>query len=445
MASAEATPVSPAEALAVFGSTLGRRGVGLAVSGGADSLSLLHLWADARVLDPRLPRAVVLTVDHGLRAASAGEAAFVGAVATARGLDHYVLAWDGPKPAANLQAEARRARWRLLTAAAAEFGLDTLILAHHADDQAETFLLRLARGSGVVGLAAMAPARREGGLLLLRPFLGWPKARLVATLTARGATWIEDPSNGDPRFERARLRGVMPQLAELGLDRARLTATAAAMARAARAIETLVDDLVGRAVVVHPAGFVRVDAAAWRQASDEVRLRLLSRLVARLSDHDYGPRLAALEAIDAALRVAEGRCVRTLAGVRIEIRRGWLWLAPEAGRHDMVRLAPGARVRVGGRDFTLAAEAPSAVWLGPLGAIERRRRASAMGGDALDFGAPAPSAALVEGLTAVFLDAGVPTFVGPAVAAMTCVIGLEVGPFTIDIGIDGGTPVTNSS
>lgn len=441
MASAETSPVSPAEAVSAFGPTLGRSGVGLAVSGGADSLSLLHLWADARALGATLPRAVVLTVDHGLRAASSAEAAFVGAAAAARGLEHRVLAWDGPKPTGNLQAEARRARRRLLTAAARELDLDTLLLAHHADDQAETFLLRLARGSGVVGLSAMAAVRREGGLLLLRPFLGWPKARLVATLEARGATWIEDPSNGDPRFERARLRGVMPRLAELGLDRARLTATAAAMARAARAIETMVDDLVGRAVVVHPAGFVRVETAAWRQASDEVRLRLLSRLVARLSDHDYGPRLAALEAIDGALRAAEGRCVRTLAGVRIEARRGWLWLAPEAGRHGAIRLAPGGRVRVAGRDFALAAVAPTAMRLGPLGSIGRRYLSSGVGGGAFDFGDPAPSAALVEGLTAVFVEGETPVLVGSVAVAGARIPGLSVGPFAVD----DGTPVTNSS
>ncbi|NLH80008.1 MAG: tRNA lysidine(34) synthetase TilS, partial [Phyllobacteriaceae bacterium] len=156
VASAESTPVTPDEALTAFSPTLGRSGVALAVSGGADSLSLLHLWADARALAPNLPRAVVLTVDHRLRPEAAAEAAFVAEVAADRGLAHRTLAWVGAKPTANLQAEARAARRLLLVEAAADLGLDTLLLAHHADDQAETFLSRLARGSGVVGLAAMA-------------------------------------------------------------------------------------------------------------------------------------------------------------------------------------------------------------------------------------------------------------------------------------------------
>jgi tRNA(Ile)-lysidine synthase len=439
VASAEAAPVSPAEALSAFRPTLGRRGVGLAVSGGADSLSLLHLWADARALEPSLPDAVVLTVDHRLRAASADEAGFVAEVAAARGLSHRTLSWDGPKPAANLQAAARRARRELLRAAAEDLGLDTLLLAHHADDQAETFLLRLARGSGVVGLAAMAPARREGGLLVLRPFLDWPKARLVASLTARGARWIEDPSNADPRFERARARAAMPALAALGLDRARLVATAAAMARAAAAIATLVDELADRAVVVHPAGFVRVEAAALRAAPEEVRLRLLSRLVAMLADAPYGPRLAALERLDAALRSGEGGGAHTLAGVRVEARRGWLWLAPEAGRCASVRLAAGERRRIGGREVSLAGDAPAAVVLGPLGAAGRRALRAA--GDRLDLGDPAPSAALVEGLTAVVVAGEGLVLAGLAGAAAGRVAGLRVGPF---VAADG-TPVTNSS
>ena len=439
MASADALPVSPAEALDAFRPTLGREGVGLAVSGGADSLSLLHLWADARDLDPRLPPAVVLTVDHRLRAASAEEAAFVGREAAARGLDHRILTWDGAKPTGNLQAAARTARRGLLTAAARDLGLDTLLLAHHADDQAETFLLRLARGSGVVGLSAMAAARWEAGLLVARPFLGLPKARLVATLRARGTTWVEDPSNGDERFDRARLRRAMPDLAELGLDRDRLVATAAAMARAAVAIETLVDDLAGRAVVAHSSGFARVEAASWRAAPEEVRLRLLARLVTWMSGCDYGPRLDALSRLDADFAEdGGGHRVRTLAGVRIEARRGWLWFAPEAGRAPSVRLEPGGRVRLGGRVLSLPRTAPGAVELRPLGAEGRRALVAAGGGTAMSFGDPRPSAALIEGLTAVFIGDG---RLEPAGLAGEGAAGVEAQAFRFD----GASPVTISS
>ncbi|NLH79262.1 MAG: hypothetical protein GX458_00235 [Phyllobacteriaceae bacterium] len=152
---------------------------------------------------------------------------------------------------------------------------------------------------------------------MLRPFLDWPKARLVATLSARGATWIEDPSNRDPRFERARFRAAMPMLAELGLDRDRLVATAAAMGRAAAALEREVDALLSRAFV-HPAGFLRIAVEDYAASAEEIRLRAAARAIADLGGEAYGPRLAGLEAIDAELTAAGTTAVvRTLGGVRI--------------------------------------------------------------------------------------------------------------------------------
>lgn len=437
-------PVSPVEALDAFRPTLGRAGVALAVSGGADSLSLLHLWADARALEPRLPRARVFTVDHGLRPRAAAEARFVGEVAAARGLGHRTLVWDGPKPAGNLQAEARAARRRLLFAAMRTEGLDTLLLAHHADDQAETFLLRLARGSGVVGLAAMAARRDEDGLVVLRPFLDLPKARLVATLTARGQIWIEDPSNGDARFDRAKMRRAMPMLAELGLDRDRLVATAAAMARAAAALDRDLDDLIGRAVAIHPAGFLRIEAATLAGAAEEIRLRFLARAIEVLGGGAHGPRLAALAALDRDLcEPSTLPLVRTLGGVRIERRRGRLWMAPEAGRGGRALLRPGGRVRLGGRVFRLASTAPAALWIAPLGAAGRQALTARGGLSRARLGSPAPSAALLEGLAAVFSVGGaIVACPGLETGEGTRPVGLSVAPPTLLAGDD---PVTNSS
>lgn len=398
MASADDGPVSPVEALAAFAPSKGRRGVALAVSGGPDSLALMHLWADARTLDPDLPRAVVLTVDHGLRPEARAEADFVGAQAAARGLDHRVLLWTGPKPTANLQAEARAARRRLIFAEAARDGLDTVILAHQADDQAETFLSRLARGSGVRGLSAMAPMREVDGLLLFRPFLDVPRARLAATLAARGVVAVEDPSNRDPRHERARLRLAADLFAAHGLTRERLVATAAAMARASQAIEAAVDALFARAGTIHPLGFARIDADTFAAEHAEIRLRLLSRLIGLFGDAIHGPRLDAVEAIDAALTSAGGTVVRTLGGVRIERRRGSLWFAPEAGRTTSIVLAPGLRRRFGGWLFERARGDGPAIEIGPLGETERRalRAAGRLSPDVV--GDPAPSAALVSGI-----------------------------------------------
>jgi len=406
---AEGAPVSDAEAATLFAPLRDRAGVALAVSGGADSSALLVLFARARTVDPRLPPAKVLTVDHRLRPGSAEEARAVAALAARHGLPHRILVREGERPTANLQAEARRARYDLLVDAAHDLGLDTLVTAHHAEDQAETFLARLARGSGVIGLAAMAPRRSIDGVLLFRPFLDLAKARLVATLVAAGETWIEDPSNRDPRFDRARLRAAAPQLAELGLSRDRLTATAKAMARAAAALEAEVERANTAGVVLHDGGWAVVTPTVFSRLPEEIRFRLLSRLVRAVGGADYGPRLDRLEDLVAGLAVADPEAAvaaRTLGGARIEQRAGRIWISAERGRGEppALDLAPGGRGRWRGRRVELAAAAPRAVTIAVLGA-EGRRRVFAAGGLPPDvLGMPAASAVVIESAPAVFVE-----------------------------------------
>ena len=288
MASAEGAPVSDAEAATLFAPLRDRAGVALAVSGGSDSSALLVLYARARRLDPGLPPATVLTVDHRLRLEAADEARAVAALAARHGLSHRTLVREGEAPAANLQAEARRARYALLLDAARDLGLEAIVTAHHAEDQAETFLARLARGSGVVGLAAMAPMRRRDGLLLFRPLLDLPRARLAATLTALGEGWVEDPSNADRRFDRVRVRAAAPMLAELGLTRDRLVATARAMARAAVALDAAVERAIAAGVALPPGGWAELRPEVFGALEAEIRLRLLSRLVRAVGGATYG-------------------------------------------------------------------------------------------------------------------------------------------------------------
>ena len=378
----------------------------LAVSGGADSSALLHLYARARAIDGELPRAVVLTVDHRLRPEAAAEAAAVARLSESLGFSHHSLAWAEARAGGNLQARAGAARRRLLLEQVRVLGFDTLALAHHADDQAETFLIRLARGSGVVGLAAMAKARMEAGVLLFRPFLELPKARLTATLRAAGVDWIEDPSNADARFARARLRAAGEVLDGLGLTRERLVATARAMARAASALEVGVATLEAAAVRRHPAGWAATDLALYGAAHEEVRLRLLSQLVGQAGGEGYGPRLEALEALDAAIRAASGaRMVRTLAGARIEVRRGLLWTATEIGRTgERLDLMPGTQGVWRGRRVRLTVASAGPVTISALGAAGRAALAARAGAAASNFGEPAPSAAIVESVPAIFVE-----------------------------------------
>ena len=173
----------------------------VAVSGGADSVALLHLcdgWARSSGRD-----LLVYTVDHGLRPGAADDAAAVGRLAVALGRRHRVLTWVGPKPSNGIQAAARDARYRLLADACARDRVAALALGHHLDDQAETLLHRIERGTGPDGLAGIPRTRRLGAVTLVRPLPDLPKERLIATCRAAGLGWVVVPSTRDPRFPRA--------------------------------------------------------------------------------------------------------------------------------------------------------------------------------------------------------------------------------------------------
>ena len=304
--------------------------VGVAVSGGGDSLALLLMLHETGAR----PLAAV-TVDHGLRPESAAEAAAVAALCAARGIPHTLLRWEEPAGAGNLQARAREARRRLIGDWARGRGIGAVALGHTLDDQAETFLLRLARGSGVDGLSGMAPVTRADGLVWLRPLLAVRRAALRDWLVARGVAWAEDPSNADPRFERVRARAALPLLAPLGLGPERLAATAAAMARAREALERATAELAARAVEAGPAGDLALDPGALAGAPAEIRLRLLAAALCWVGGARYRPRLARLEAALAAIeagRVGHGLtlhgCVLRARGGRVAIRREPAAVAP---------------------------------------------------------------------------------------------------------------------
>lgn len=260
----------------------------LAVSGGADSTALMRLAATWQSRQDGACALEVLCVDHGLRPEAASEAEHVAREARELGLPATVLRWDGVKPASGVQAAAREARYALMRGhirqAVDDPARAALVTAHHRDDLAETVLMRLARGAGVDGLAAIHPSGRRAGIAILRPLLAIPKARLVATLEAAGATWVEDPSNADPRFERVQLRRERSSGAPALLDDVHLALTAARMQRARSALEAIVDDRLvperDRALLV------RCGVFRWPwpsgELSDEIAIRILMRLLPAL-------------------------------------------------------------------------------------------------------------------------------------------------------------------
>ncbi|HEX5509419.1 MAG TPA: tRNA lysidine(34) synthetase TilS [Pseudolabrys sp.] len=385
LADKAALVISAAEANSLFADLQSSSGLLLAVSGGPDSTALLVLAARWLKALKRKPQLVAVTVDHGLRPEAKREAADVARLAKKLGVPHRTVRWAGKKPKTGLQQAARRARYELLAAAARRAGADYIMTAHTLDDQAETVLFRMARGSGITGLSAMrrvstlsfpsperggsiarsaigvrsscrrsTPTRRasladlplSGGgnrpLFLVRPFLDIPKARLVATLHSLGIKFADDPSNRDPRFTRARLRGVMPVLAREGLDAHRLSV----LARRVRRVDAAVEAVVDRAMVEFVANgggqdVISIDTAKMHDAPAEIALRVVGRAIAAVGNE--GPvELAKLESLMAALALsgktaAETRFRRTLAGAMVTFDGNGLLIERAPPRHGRGR------------------------------------------------------------------------------------------------------------
>ncbi len=333
--------------------------IAVGVSGGADSLALALLadgWARRRGGE-----AMALTVDHRLRRGSGAAAREVGRILAPHGIRHHVLTRHGPAPRSNVQAAAREARYALLGDWCRRQGILHLALAHHLEDQAETFLLRLGRGSGADGLACMPVVAEMHDLRLIRPLIAVPRARLRAVLRARRVAWIEDPSNRDDGFARVRMRAVLPALAAEGLHAERLAVTAGNMGRARAALEQQTAGLLARAATVYPAGYCLLDAAALAPAPREVSLRALSRVLMCVGGNIYPPRLNRLERLHdwmAGNLLGGGR---TLAGCQIAPRKAGLLVTRERrAAAERLSVGPGMdvvwdnrfRIRLGGRRST---------------------------------------------------------------------------------------------
>jgi tRNA(Ile)-lysidine synthase len=339
-------PITGAEAKKLFAPLAPYPHLALAVSGGPDSLALMHLaarWAKARKHGPKL---TVLTVDHGLRPDSHKEAEMVQRQAKKLGLKHAILTWERKGAVStNIQARAREARYALMAAYCHAHDMPALVTAHHLDDQAETFLMRLKRGSGLDGLAAIPERGMWAGITILRPLLDVPKARLIATLDKASIAYATDPSNIDPRFERARMRGDIEALAKLGLTPEALALSARRLRRARAALDRYAQDFLAKHSELSEAGYAFIDAQALAAAPQEIALRALARLIGAVGGGEEPVRLAKLEALHAALATNPDK-THTLGRCRLEpIRGGRLGIFREARAHGLPELSlkPGER------------------------------------------------------------------------------------------------------
>jgi tRNA(Ile)-lysidine synthase len=351
----DASPISAAEANRLFGGLQHFSPLILAVSGGPDSTALMVLAARWRGR-AKSPRLVAVTIDHGLRKESKREAAAVEKLAHKLGIEHRTMQWTGRKPKTGVQEAARLARYRLLSQAANEIDARYVLTAHTLDDQAETVLFRLARGSGVRGLAGMdlfagMPVNEGRGIELVRPLLATPKSRLIATLKAAKIRYADDPSNRDPRFTRPRLRELMPVLAREGLTASRLALLARRVQRVEDMIFLVLAHATTHVVISKPSADVtllRTDV--FSDLPHEIAIRVLGWTIARAGGGQV--ELGKLEAFHQAMHEALDVCAmpadvdpmlkfakfrRTLAGALVTVARDKITVEPAPPRRAGLR------------------------------------------------------------------------------------------------------------
>jgi tRNA(Ile)-lysidine synthase len=291
-------------------------GILVGLSGGPDSvaaLALLSQW-------PGHPPLFAATFDHGFRVESRAEAEQCASLCAQFNIPHAILNWEGDKPTTRIQEEARAARYAALIAHAKKIGADHLVTAHHADDQMETILFRLMRGSAIGGLAGMRARLSRDGITHTRPFLGWRKSELIAVCEAQGLNYIRDPSNEDPRFARTQMRRLTGQLEEAGLGPETFARLAARAARAEAALAESTEHLKAEAVLRHTDETTELNAKKLKNAPEELVLRLLMAEIGRIGQM---PRLEQAEALAADLSAAwaTGRPWRaTLGGALIDLK-----------------------------------------------------------------------------------------------------------------------------
>ena len=297
--------------------------LGVALSGGGDSTALLHILHQC--LKPEGTVISAATVNHGLREGAEAEARQAAVLCESLGIEHTLLYWRGWDLQGNLQDQARRARYRLLTDWAKSKGISILALGHTADDQAETVLMRMARASGVTGLSGMPVQRTVDGVTVFRPLLGLSRKMLRHYLCQHDLAWSEDPSNDDLRFERVRIRKAMEVLEPLGLTAMSISQVAENVSKAREALDWYTF-LAARDMTIVTAGSLMLDMRKFRTLPVETARRLLVRTMNWISGADYPPRRTA---VSDALEAIRGGQSLTLHGCRVISRGNHSWICRE--------------------------------------------------------------------------------------------------------------------
>ena len=292
------------------------------VSGGVDSLTLAVCLSHACAGTYPL---TAFIVDHGLRSVSAQEARQTKEHLAEWGIPADILVWRGKKPTTRVEEMAREKRYELLQKACEHQGIHYLFLAHHAGDQAETFLSRLSHASALEGLKGMQEISRRPSVFLCRPFLKVPKADIVRTAKTFRLTWAEDEMNQDERYERVRWRRLLPRLASYGLTVHNITTSMARLSLAEEALRFYKDAFVRQNVILHPLGYLVVPEKAYRGLPLAVQIKFLQWAIERIGQQ---PQTFSFTALEQKARTLKG----PLGGCRFCVKQGKVYVAKEASK-----------------------------------------------------------------------------------------------------------------
>jgi tRNA(Ile)-lysidine synthase len=311
--------------------------VGVAVSGGADSLCLaLHL---AEISQKYRFIVKAVTVDHQLRPESADEAKYVHEVLEKVGISHDVLVWQGKKPTTRLEEKAREKRYELLEEWCRENGISHLFLGHHAGDQAETFWARLTRGSGLDGLAGMGECVQRNDIFLCRPLLALDKKVFEEVLRMKGISWAEDSMNADESYERVRWRNRQNQFDNYGLTTLVLGRSMKRLQRVREAVDFYVGRFFDTLVDIMPEGYALVQMQAFLQVPAEIRLRVLEKTIKAINPN------AAVISLDGLEKWFEQMPKKaTLGGCVLTVQKGLLFVSREASRMAKAVIIPENKI-----------------------------------------------------------------------------------------------------
>ena len=297
--------------------------VAVGVSGGADSLALVLQAAEELAVFGR--KIVALTVDHGLRPTSRLEAEYVAGLMQKYGIEHHILTWTGKKPTTGIEEAARQARYALIAEWCSQNNVRVLLTAHHAKDQAETFLMRLQRGSGLEGLCGIREYSVRDGLVILRPLLAVNPENLRDYLLQRAIVWVEDESNRDTTFLRGKIRQYLPELTEnIGINIEKICNAVHNLQSAEDYIEQQLDLLLAHDVIWDFGTVCRFRYADYLSWHKEMKFRVLARLCRR----EYIPRAERILALVNALNTLPFTGA-TLGGREIVLAYDWVWVVPE--------------------------------------------------------------------------------------------------------------------